>query len=129
MATISGRTAWQLRLAWVLQVPLAAVFAFTAWRKFTAHPIPVETVEALGTGQWLRVAIGCAELAGAVGLLIPRMAWLASGCLALLMVGATATHLLLIGGSPLFAIVLMLASAAVCWLRWRGQIDCGSAAS
>jgi uncharacterized membrane protein YphA (DoxX/SURF4 family) len=108
---------WRLGLAWGLQIMLAAVFAFTAWRKFIAHPVPVETVEALGAGQWLRVAIGIAELAGAIGLLVPRLAWLAAGCLALLMLGATGTHLFLIGGSPAFAIVLMLGCATVAWLR------------
>lgn len=82
-----------------------------------AHPIPVETVEALGAGQWLRVALGCAELAGALGLLFPRLAWLAAGCLALLMLGATGTHLFVIGGSPALAVGLMLVSAAVVWLR------------
>lgn len=112
---------WLHRLAWALQVSLALVFAFTAWRKFTAHPIPVETVEAMGTGQWLRVAIGCAELAGAIGLLVPRLAVFAAVCLALLMLGATATHLFLIGGSPAFAIVLMLASALLAWLRFGGK--------
>ena len=119
--TGAATASWRHRLAWALQVPLALVFAFTAWRKFTAHPIPVETVEALGTGQWLRVAIGCAELAGAVGLLVPRLAGLAAACLALLMLGATAIHLFLIGGSPVFAMVLMLASAAAAWLRFGGK--------
>lgn len=42
-----ARHIWLNRLAWSLQIALAGVFAFTAWRKFTAHPIPVETVEAL----------------------------------------------------------------------------------
>lgn len=111
--------AWKLRLSWALQLLLAGVFAFTAWRKFIAHPIPVETVEALGAGQWLRIAIGLAELAGAIGLLVPRLAWLAASCLALLMMGATATHLFVIGGSPAFAIALLLGSAAVAWLRFE----------
>lgn len=113
------RPLWLGRLAWTLQVALALVFAFTAWRKFNAHPIPVETVAALGTGQWLRVALGLVELAGAIGLLIPRLAWLAAACLALLMLGAAGTHLLIIGGSPAPAVILMLASAAVAWIRFK----------
>lgn len=118
-AALAAR-ARRLQIAWALQVPLAVVFAVTAWRKFSAHPVPVETVEALGAGQWLRVAIGCAELAGALGLLVPRLAGLAAACLALLMLGATGTHVLVIGGSPVLAIVLMLASAAAAWLRMGG---------
>lgn len=112
-----ARQIWLNRLAWFLQIALAWVFIFTAWRKFTAHAIPVETVEALGTGQWFRIALGVAELSGAFGLLIPRITWLAAVCLSLLMLGAVGTHLLIIGGSPAFAVVLMLASMIVAWIR------------
>ena len=111
---------WRLRMTWALQLALAAVFAFTATRKFMGHPIPVATVEALGAGQWLRIAIGVAELAGAIGLLVPRLAGLAASCLALLMLGAVATHLFVIGGSAVPALVLLTASATVAYLRgWR----------
>lgn len=114
------RSRWRLRVAWTLQVALAAVFVFTASRKFMGHPVPVATVEALGAGQWLRIAIGVAELAGAIGLLVPRLAGLAASCLALLMLGAVGTHLLVVGGSAVPALVLLAASAAVASLRgWR----------
>lgn len=108
---------WRLRLAWALQLPLAVVFTITAYRKIVADPVPVATVEALGTGQWLRVAIGFAELAGAIGLLIPRLVPLAASCLALLMVGAVGTHLAIIGGSAVPALVLTIACGAVALLR------------
>lgn len=111
---------WRLRMIWALQLALAAVFAFTATRKFMGHPIPVATVEALGAGQWLRIAIGVAELAGAIGLLVPRVAGLAASCLALLMLGAVGTHLFVIGGNAVPALVLLAASATVAYLRgWR----------
>ncbi len=114
------RSRWRLRVAWTLQVALAAVFVFTASRKFMGHPVPVATMEALGAGQWLRIAIGVAELAGAIGLLVPRLAGLAASCLALLMLGAVGTHLLVVGGSAVPALVLLAASAAVASLRgWR----------
>ena len=114
------RSRWRLRVAWTLQVALAAVFVFTASRKFMGHPVPVATVEALGAGQWLRIAIGVAELAGAIGLLVPPLAGLAASCLALLMLGAVGTHLLVVGGSAVPALVLLAASAAVASLRgWR----------
>ncbi len=113
------RNLWLGRLVWPLQVTLALIFTFTAWRKFSAHPIPVETVEALGMGQWLRVALGVAELAGAIGLVIPRLAWLSAACLALLMLGATGTHVLIIGGSPALAMALMLSCTTVAWVRYK----------
>lgn len=96
----SQRPKWRLSLAWSLQIILAAVFTFTASRKFLADPLPVATVEALGTGQWLRVVIGIAELAGAVGLLIPSLSRVAAACLATLMLGAIGTHVLVIGVFP-----------------------------
>lgn len=108
---------WRLRLAWALQLLLAVIFTITAYRKFVADPVPVATVEALGTGQWLRVAIGFAELAGAIGLLIPRLVPLAASCLALLMVGAAGTHLAIVGGSAVPALVLAVACIAVALLR------------
>jgi putative oxidoreductase len=113
----SQRPKWRLPLAWSLQIILAAVFTFTASRKFLADPLPVATVEALGTGQWLRVVIGIAELAGAVGLLIPRLSRVAAACLATLMLGAIGTHVLVIGGSPIPAIALFLASSLIVLLR------------
>lgn len=108
---------WCLRAAWSLQVILAVIFAFTASRKFLGDPIPVATVEALGTGQWLRLAIGTAELAGAMGLMVPRLAGAAGACLALLMLGAVGTHVFVIGGSLVPALTLLAASAAVPCLR------------
>lgn len=114
-----ARQLWLNRFAWFLQILLASIFVFTSWRKFTAHPIPLETVEALGAGQWLRIALGIAELAGAAGLLIPRLTSLAAACLALLMLGAAGTHVFIIGGSPALAIALMLASAVVVWIRLK----------
>ena len=111
---------WGLSLAWSLQIILAAVFTFTASRKFLADPLPVATVEALGTGQWLRVVIGVAELAGAIGLLIPSLARVAAACLATLMLGAIGTHVLVIGGSPIPAVALFVASSLIFFLR-RGR--------
>ena len=111
------RPKWRLSLAWSLQIILAAIFTFTASRKFLADPLPVATVEALGTGQWLRVVIGIAELAGAVGLLIPSLSRVAAACLATLMLGAIGTHVLVIGGSPIPAIALFLASSLIVFLR------------
>jgi putative oxidoreductase len=107
---------WRVSLTWSLQIILAGIFTFTASRKFLADPVPVTTVEALGTGQWLRVLIGIAELAGAIGLLIPSLARVAAACLATLMLGAIGTHVLVIGGSLIPAVALFVASSLVAFL-------------
>lgn len=121
MTLQNSKDVLRIRTAWTLQCLLAPVFLFTAYRKFTGHPVPVETIEALGADQWVRIAIGILELSGAVGLLVPRLALPAAGGLSLLMLGAICTHLFLIGGSPVEAIILFLASFAVVVLRFRQQ--------
>lgn len=105
--------------SWTLRILLAAVFAFAAFRKFTGHPIPVETFEALGIGQWFRFLTGALELAGAVGLLVPAThLWAAAG-LAIIMVGAALTHLVFIGGSAILAFILFAALTVVIAISFR----------
>lgn len=105
--------------SWTLRVLRAAVFAFAAYRKFTGHPIPVATFEGLGLGRWFRYLTGVLELAGAVGLLIPAIhLWAAAG-LALVMVGAAATHLFFVGGSAVLAFVLLGALVVVLAIGMR----------
>ena len=120
MASKIPTTDWRMRLAWTLQIALALVFLMTAYRKFTGYPEAVATIEALGTGQWLRILIGVFELAGAIGLLFPRLAIPAASGLALLMVGATCTHLFFVPGSVAPALVLLAAYLSALVLRvWR----------
>ena len=60
------------------------------------------------------------ELAGAIGLLVPRLAIPAASGLALLMVGATCTHLFFVPGSVAPALVLLAAYLSALVLRvWR----------
>lgn len=117
MALQTSGTVLRTGIAWTLQGLLALVFMFTAYRKFTGHPVPVETIEALGADQWVRIAIGILELLGAIGLLVPRLAFTAATGLSFLMLGATGTHLFLIGGSPVEALILFTASVSVVVLR------------
>jgi len=60
------------------QIVLAAVFAFAALPKLTGAHTAVTMFGQIGAGQWLRYLVGIAELAGAAGLLIPRLAGLAA---------------------------------------------------
>lgn len=78
----------------------------------------VELFAAIGAGQWLRLLVGALEVAGALGLLAPRLCGLAALGLSALMLGATATNLLILGANPWLALVLLLLSALVAWGRW-----------
>lgn len=117
-ATDQPRTVRLANLAlWVLQAALAFQFAGAGLVKVTGSPEMVDLFATIGAGQWLRYLVGALELAGAVGLLVPVLSALAALGLAALMVGATATNLLVLGASPWLPIGLLLASSVVAWAR------------
>ena len=103
---------------WALQVLLALQFAMAGLAKVFGDAAMVEMFAAIGVGQWFRYAVGALELAGALGVLIPRLSGLAALGLIGLMAGATLTNVLVLGTSPLLPIALMLVSALVAWGRW-----------
>jgi putative oxidoreductase len=103
---------------WALQALLALVFAMAGQAKVFGDQAMVEMFAAIGVGQWFRYAVGALELAGAVGVLIPRLSGLAALGLLCLMAGATLTNVLVLGASPLLPIGLLVVSALVAWGRW-----------
>lgn len=76
-------------LLWAAQIVLAAFFAFAAVPKLAGAHTAVTMFGQIGAGQWLRYLVGTAELAGAAGLLTPRLAGLAAAGLAADMAGAS----------------------------------------
>jgi putative oxidoreductase len=115
--TATRRRALSIAL-WALQALLALVFAMARLAKVSGSPAMVEMFASIGIGQWFRYVVGAFELAGAVGLLVPRLSGLAALGLICLMAGATLTNVLVLDTSPLLPIVLMLVSALVAWGRW-----------
>ena len=104
---------------WVLQVLLAAAFLIAGATKVLGVHMQVATFEDIGLGQWFRYFTGFVEMVFAILVLIPETAVLGAALLVATMIGAVATHLLLIGGSPLAAIVLLAIAGLVAW--YRGQ--------
>ncbi len=102
---------------WALQALLALVFAMAGLAKLGGDPAMVEMFATIGVGQWFRYVVGALEISGVVGVLIPRISWLAALGLACLMAGATLTNLLVLDASPLLPIGLLVASAVVAWAR------------
>jgi hypothetical protein len=70
----------------------------------------------IGFGQWFRILTGLLEVAGAIGLFVPRFAVYAASMLAVVMVGAIGFHLTRLGGNPLPPIVLFLLAILIVWL-------------
>ena len=101
---------------WVLQVLLAASFLYSGYLLFGDSL--VQKFDDIGFGQWLRYLTGALEIAGAIGLLIPRLSGLAALGLAGVMVGAVATELFLLeNGDAVPPLMLLVLCALVAWLR------------
>src|ERR1700731_3150695 len=78
----------------------------------------VETFDKVGVGQWFRYITGGIEVASAILLLIPRLTPVGAALLVCTMTGAVLTHLVLIGGSPVPALVLLCFAAIILWGRF-----------
>ncbi|QQQ77455.1 DoxX family protein [Saccharothrix sp. 6-C] len=97
---------------WVLQVLLAAYFVYSGVSLLGDDF--VGKFDRIGSGQWLRYVTGVLELAGALGLLVPRLCGLAALGLVGVMAGAVVTELFVLGdteGAVLPALLLVLAAA------------------
>jgi putative oxidoreductase len=102
---------------WVLQIAAAGMFLMVGFLKLSGNPQLVGLFEAIGIGQWFRYLTGTLEVAGAFLLLIPRTSGLGALMLTGVMVGAVMTHLFIVGGSPLGAIILLVVTTVVAWGR------------
>jgi putative oxidoreductase len=104
---------------WTLQVLLALMFVGgSGLPKLVGESYAVQIFDDLGTGQWLRVVIGLLEVAGGIGLLVPRLAGLAATCLVALMVGATGAQLFFLHeGFWYTPVIIGVLLAVVAWVR------------
>lgn len=103
---------------WVLQGLLAAFFLLAAaLPKLLGDSTAVEIFDEIGFGQWFRYFVGVLELAGAVGLVIPRLTRFAALGLAGVMVGAIFTNLFIIDGG-LVTITPAILLALLCFIVW-----------
>jgi putative oxidoreductase len=107
-------------ILWTLQVLLALMFIVaSAAPKFAGEAYAVQIFEQIGAGQWFRYVVGALELAGGVGLLVPRLAGLAALGLVGLMIGAGYTQVVVLQ-NPVFVItpiILGVLAAVVAWGR------------
>ena len=108
---------------WTAQILLAVFFAAAAVPKLLGDPTAVASFEAIGFGQWFRYLTGACELAGAIGLLIPRLSGLAATGLVGVMVGATITNLFLLPGMAPVAVVTVLLGAVFALIAWARRTE------
>lgn len=105
---------------WVGQVLFAVLFAFAGVVKLVGLQAEVDAFTQIGLGQWFRYVTGALELAGAIGLLIPRLCGLAALGLVGVMVGAVITHLTVLppAAFALFPAAFGVVLGLIAWARW-----------
>jgi putative oxidoreductase len=102
---------------WTLSGLVALAFLGAGGAKLGGVPAMVEMFNKVGLGQWFRYVTGLLEVAGAIGLLIPRYAFYAAVLLAMVMVGAIIAEVAVIGDSPAPPAVLLVLSGIIAYLR------------
>ena len=108
---------------WILQIGAAGMFLMVGFFKLSGDPRMVELFDAIGVGQWFRYVTGSLEVLGAILLLTPRLSGLGALLLVGVMLGAVATHLFLVGGSPLGAIILLIVTGVIAWGRRKRTMN------
>lgn len=117
---------------WLGSALLAALFLFAGGSKLAGAEMHVQHFQHWGYPDWFRVLIGFLEAAGAVTLLVPRLASIASAVLAVVMAGAVYTHVAHGEGAQAVVpgILLVLLSLVACarrgsFLRQFSQAESG----
>jgi putative oxidoreductase len=104
---------------WALSILCASLFLFAGVDKFVHFENYVNMFAEMGYAQWFVVVIGVLEMTGAFLLLVPRVAWVGAGLLAVIMVGAVVT--VLRAGKGLEAIVpavVFVILVLIAYARW-----------
>ncbi|MGP4028181.1 DoxX family protein [Actinomadura sp. 3N407] len=95
--------------------------ALTRQRKNLEEKSAVETFTEIGWGQWFRYATGAVEAAGAIALVIPRLAGLAAAGLIGLMGGAVLTQILVL--EPAWALLPAAYAAVFAAVAWDRRAE------
>ncbi len=93
MELMRSAVAWKTTGVWTLTVVLAAFFLLAGGLKLRGAPSQIDSFSHWGYALWFLYVIGAVEAAGAIGLLVPRMAVFAVLLLGMTMLGAALTHL------------------------------------
>jgi len=105
---------------WILTLLLALVMVGPGSQKFTG-PTWQRMFRTWGYPDGFYLVIGAIEVAGGIGLLIPRVASYCAIMLSIVMLGASATQVLRGGRNGVGEIVFAVLLAALAWIRWRDR--------
>lgn len=103
---------------WTVQILLGLFLIIAAAPKLFGQHDAVESFETIGWGVWFRYFTGLVELAGGIGLLVPRLTGPAAVGLSITMVCASLTQAFLLGAPALMFFPLILGAVFV-WIAWQ----------
>jgi hypothetical protein len=110
------------KVLWGAQILLAAFLLIgSGLPKLVGQADAVETFELIGWGQWFRYVTGVIEVAGAIALVIPRLAGLAATALIGLMAGAILTQILVI--EPAWSILPAAFAVVFATIAWDRRTE------
>ena len=115
------RTRIRSIVAWILSILLALAFLAAGIPKLLGDAAWILKFNNWGYANWFVLAIGCLEVAGAILLLIPRLASYAAGLLIVVMLGAAYTHLVSAQGSQVIRPVVFLCLLVIVGWQRRSQ--------
>lgn len=122
--TTNRRRAVNITL-WTIQILLAAfMLVASAAPKFAGQRDAVENFTQIGWGQWFRYFTGTCEAAGAIGLVIPRLATPAAVGLIGVMIGAVLTQLLVL--DPMWALLPAAYGVLFAIIAWYRRPQAGA---
>ena len=102
---------------WLVSGLVALTFLGAGGAKLAGAAAMVDLYNRVGLGQWFRYFTGVLEVGGGIGLLMPRYAFYAAVLLAIVMVGALTAHLTVDSDSPVPAVVLLVLTVTIAYLR------------
>lgn len=101
----------------ILRILLSVIFLVSGGAKLVGLAFEIAAFEKWGYPLWFMYFIGAIEISGAIGLLVQRLSALAGGCLALMMIGAVATHVIHAEwGTMVVASIILALAATHAWL-------------
>ncbi|TQF02794.1 DoxX family protein [Kitasatospora acidiphila] len=110
------------RVVWTLRILLALFFALaSALPKLLALPAATTVFDAIGVGHWFMYLTGLVELAGAVGLLVRRLAGPAATALIIFLAFAFVTQLTAMHGENAGTPFIFMAPLAV--IAWNRRAE------
>ena len=119
-ATPTTRSRVAHRSLWTLQILMGVFFIVaSAAPKFWGDPYAVQIFTEIGAGQWFRYLVGAIELAGGIGLMVPRLAGPAAVGLMGLMIGAGYTQAVVLGAPAMVVtpVIIFVLAAVIAWGR------------